>query len=312
MSTETLEPAEVSVAEVSVAEVHGARRRARTGVLLALPGTVYLVLFFAIPVFSLLATSLYEPIPGGDLGDYQPALRFENYTDALFGAGGYWRTLVRSFVYAMIATVAALLIAYPTAYLIAVRLRGRHLLQSVLLVCLVAPFFTSFILRTVAWKQILADDSVVVSSLKFVHLLPEDSRLTATSFAVVAGLTYNFLPFMALPIFASLERLDLRLIEAGSDLYASAFTIFRKITLPLSLPGVVAGTLLTFIPATGDYVNASLLGNPGTTMIGQVIDARFFSVLDYPTASALSFTLMAIILVIVTVYVRKAGTKDLL
>ncbi|MDQ3157163.1 MAG: ABC transporter permease [Actinomycetota bacterium] len=296
----------------SDAESTAARKRSRTGWLLALPGTLYLVLFFAIPVFALLATSLYEPIPGGDLGDYRPALRFQNYTDALFGENQYWQTLVRSFAYAMIATVAALLIAYPTAYLIAVRLRGRRLLQSILLVCIIAPFFTSFILRTIAWKQVLADDSMAVSGLKFLHLLPHDAHLTATGFAVVAGLTYNFLPFMALPIFASLERLDVRLLEAGADLYASAFTTFRNITLPLSIPGVVAGTLLTFIPATGDYVNAALLGNPNTTMIGQVIDARFFTVLDYPTASALSFTLMAIILVIVSVYVRKAGTKDLL
>lgn len=306
-TTTTLEPV-----EIPVVEIQARRKRSHTGWLLALPGTLYLVLFFAIPVFSLLATSLYEPIPGGDLGDYQPALRFENYTDALFGANQYWQTLVRSFAYALIATVAALLIAYPTAYLIAVRLRGRRLLQSILLVCIIAPFFTSFILRTIAWKQVLADDSMAVSALKFVHLLPQDAHLTATGFAVVAGLTYNFLPFMALPIFASLERLDVRLIEAGADLYASAFTIFRNITLPLSIPGVVAGTLLTFIPATGDYVNAALLGNPNTTMIGQVIDARFFTVLDYPTASALSFTLMAIILAIVSVYVRKAGTKDLL
>ena len=199
------------------------------------------------------------------------------------------------------------------AYVIAVRARGRKLLQGLLLVLVVAPFFTSFILRTIAWKQILADDSLVVSVLHWLHLLPPDARLTATPFAVVCGLTYNFLPFMVLPIFAALERLDSRLLEAGADLYASPTTTFRTVTWPLSMPGVVAGTLLTFIPAAGDYVNASLLGNnTNTTMVGQVIDARFFKVLDYPTAASLSVILMVAILLLVGAYIRRAGTEDLL
>jgi spermidine/putrescine transport system permease protein len=176
----------------------------------------------------------------------------------------------------------------------------------------IAPFFTSFILRTIAWKQILADQSVVVAVLKAVSLLPDDARLTATPVAVVAGLTYNFLPFMTLPIYASLERLDLRLVEAGGDLYAGPFQTFRHVTLPLSMPGVAAGSLLTFIPAAGDYVNSALLGNAGTAMVGNVIDSRFFRVVDYPTAAALSVLLMAAILVIVGWYVRRSGTDELL
>ncbi|HEY8720295.1 ABC transporter permease [Pengzhenrongella sp.] len=284
--------------------------RARSGAyLLLLPGLAYLVVFFVLPVVSLLATSLYVPVPGGDIGQFQPALHWQNYPAAI---SQFWPELLRSFVFALIATVASLLIGYPMAYMIAVRARGRALLQGLLLVLLIAPFFTSFILRTVAWKQILADDAFVVTAMKWLHVLPPDGRLTATAFAVVAGLTYNFLPFMALPIYASLERLDTRLIEASGDLYASGPTTFWRVTMPLSMPGVVSGTLLTFIPASGDYVNSSLLGNPrSTAMIGQIVDSRFFRVVDYPTASVLSVVLMVAILILVALYIRRAGTEDL-
>ena len=284
------------------------RSRAYRGLLL--PGLVYLAVFFVVPVATLLATSLYVPVQGGELGQFAPALRFANYVDAL---GQFWPQLVRSFWFAAVATVACLVIGYPMAYAIAVRARGRSLLQGLLLVLVVAPFFTSFILRTIAWRQILADEGWVVHALVWLHALPPGGRLTATPFAVVCGLTYNFLPFMVLPVYSSLERLDPRLMEAGADLYAAPITSFRTVTLPLSLPGVVGGTLLVFIPAAGDYVNASLLGNnTNTSMIGQVIDARFFKVLDYPTASALSVALMVAILIVVAAYVRRAGTEDLL
>ncbi len=285
------------------------RKPSRVGYLLLAPGLLYLGLFFVAPVAVLLLTSLYESVPGGPVGATRPAFRLANYSEAL---SAYGPQFGRSFLYAGIATVSALLIGYPLAYVIAVRCRARPLLQGLLLVMVIAPFFTSFILRTIAWKQILADESLVVSALQTVYLLPEDARLTATPFAVVAGLTYNFLPFMTLPIYASLERLDLRLVEAGADLYAGALATFRHVTLPLSLPGVVAGTLLTFIPAAGDYVNSALLGNSGTAMIGNVIDSRFFRVVDYPTAAALSFMLMLAILVLVAWYVRRAGTEELL
>ena len=285
------------------------RGSGRVAWLLLTPGLAYLVLFFVAPVAVLLLTSLYERVPDGPVGATRPAFRWQNYTDAVVT---YAPQFGRSFLYAMVATVLALAIGYPLAYVIAVRCRRYKLLQGLLLVLVIAPFFTSFILRTIAWKQILADESVVVDVLKAVSLLPADTRLTATPVAVVAGLTYNFLPFMTLPVYSSLERLDIRLIEAGADLYASPISTFRRVTLPLSMPGIVAGSLLTFIPAAGDYVNAALLGTPGTSMIGNVIDSRFFRVVDYPTAAALSVLLMAAILVLVAAYVRRAGTEELL
>ncbi len=298
-----------AVATRPVARDAPPRRSSRAAYLLLLPGMLYLLVFFALPIALLFSTSLMVPVPGGDIGQFQPAFRLANYPDAL---AQFWPQFARSFGYGLIATVLALAIGYPLAYVIAVRARNRPGLQQLMLVLVIAPFFTSFILRTIAWRQVLADEGPVVQVLRAVAILPEDARLTATPFAVVMGLTYNFLPFMTLPIYASLDRLDLRLVEAGQDLYAGPLTTFAKVTWPLSLPGVVAGTLLTFIPASGDYVNAQLLGNPGTLMIGNVIDSRFFRVVDYPTAAALSFILMSTILVLVFWYVRRAGTEELL
>jgi len=294
----------------SAEEIKAERRKGRTGVYLVVPGMLVLFLFFALPVIVLLSMSLYARPEGAEIGEFVPALEFGNYVTVL---GAYWSELVRSFGFALIATVLALLIGYPMAYLVAVRLRQHGLLQGILLVLLIAPFFSSFILRTQAWKQILADEGWVAQTLKLIAVLPADGHLTATPFAVVAGLTYNFLPFMVLPIYANLGRLDTRLLEASGDLYASPMTSFFKVTLPLSAPGVFAGTLLTFIPAAGDYVNAALLGNNrNTTMIGQVIDSRFFKVIDYPGAAALSFVLMLSILILVTLYIRRFGTKELM
>ncbi|MBD7918871.1 ABC transporter permease [Cellulomonas sp. Sa3CUA2] len=292
--------------EAASPQAAGAGRGARR---LLAPGVLYLVVFFVLPVGVLLATSFYARVPGGELGEYTPALRWQNYPEAL---AQFAPQLARSFGFAAVATVAALLVGYPMAYVIAVRARGRPGLQGLLVVLVVAPFFTSFILRTVAWKQILADQGEVVGALRWLHVLPPDGRLSAAPAAVVIGLTYSFLPFMVLPLFASLERLDPRLLEAGTDLYATPLTTFRTVTLPLSAPGVVAGTLLTFIPAVGDYVNSSLLGNnTTTTMIGQVIDQRFFRTVDYPTAAVLSVVLMVAILTLVSLYVRRAGTEEL-
>jgi spermidine/putrescine transport system permease protein len=208
-----------------------------------------------------------------------------------------------------LATIIALAIAYPLAYAIAFK-SGRF--KNILLVLVVAPFFVSFLLRTVAWKQILGEEGPVVSVLRTLHLISDTTSITSSAFAVVTGLAYNFLPFMTLPLYASLERIDPRTLEAAGDLYANGFTTFRKVTVPLSMPGVVAGTLLTFIPAAGDYINAAILGSPSNKMLGNVIEARFFKIVDYPAAAALSFTLMAAILVLVTIYIRKAGTEELL
>jgi spermidine/putrescine transport system permease protein len=194
------------------------------------------------------------------------------------------------------------------AYAIAFK-SGKY--KNVLLVLVVAPFFTSFLLRTIAWKQILGEEGFVVPTLRTFGIISESTTLTSTSFAVVMGMTYNFLPFMTLPLFASIDRIDPKTLEASGDLYANGFTTFRKVTLPLSMPGVVAGTLLTFIPAAGDFVNAAILGSPNTKMLGNVIESRYFRVVDYPTAAALSFTLMIAILILVTLYIRKAGTEEL-
>jgi spermidine/putrescine transport system permease protein len=265
--------------------------------LLLLPGFLFLFTFFILPIVNLAQTSTQTPVAGGDTGQYEQTLRFSNYVDAFTENQ---EQFARSFIFALCATVLALAIAYPLAYAIAFK-AGRF--KNFLLV--------SFLLRTVAWKQILGEEGFVVPTLRTIGLISESTTLTSTSFAVVMGMTYNFLPFMTLPLYASLERIDPRTMEASGDLYANGITTFRKVTLPLSMPGVVAGTLLTFIPAAGDYVNAAILGSPNTKMIGNVIESRYFRIVDYPTAAALSFTLMAAILILVTLYIRKAGTEEL-
>lgn len=279
------------------------QRRPRTAYLLLIPGLAWLGIFFVVPIVSLFFTSLQASTDRA--GIYQPAFQVSNYLVAL---QDYWPQFIRSFIYSGIATVLALIIAYPLAYFIAFR-AGKW--RALLLVLVVAPFFASFLLRTYAWRTILADEGFVTSFFNALHLLPQ-GRILNTPIAVVLGLTYNFLPFMILPLYAALERIDPRLIEAASDLYASPFTGFRKVVWPLGLPGVVAGTLLTFIPASGDYINATLLGGPGDRMVGNAIQVNFLQFRDYPIASALSFILMAIILTVVFLYVRRAGTEDLI
>ena len=280
------------------------RRAGWAGYLLLLPGGLWLVVFFLVPTVTLLISSLYDP--SGSLVDgYTLTGRFANYTDAI---QQYADTFGRSLAYALAATVACILLGYPLAYAIAFK-AGRW--KNLMLVAVIAPFFTSFLVRTLSWKLLLGDHGFIVDTLKTLHVLGADGRLLATPFAVVTGLTYNFLPFMVLPLYASLEKIDLRLVEAASDLYASPFTAFRKVTLPLSMPGLVAGTLLTFIPASGDYINAELLGNPRTRMIGNEIQ-DLFAAGSLPEAASLSVTLMALIVVMVLVYVRRAGTEELL
>jgi spermidine/putrescine transport system permease protein len=279
-------------------------RRKLTGYWLILPGAIWLALFFVVPLFSLLSSSLYDP-EGSVLTGYSMTWHVQNFADAF---SEHWRTLLRSLTYAGIATLICLLIGYVLAYAIAFK-SGRW--KNLMLILVIAPFFTSFLLRTLSWKLILADDGWVVDVLQTVHVLGPDGRLLATSVAVIAGLTYNFLPFMVLPLYASLEKIDIRLIEASGDLYASPIRGFFKVTFPLSMPGVVAGTLLTFIPAAGDYINAELLGNPNTRMVGNEIQELFTSTGDYAAAGALSVILMAIIVAMVLVWVRTSGTEDL-
>jgi spermidine/putrescine transport system permease protein len=288
-----------------------AQKKSRVVWFLLLPGLVYLTLFFITPLISLVITSFQTAPPGAFIGEYVNAFRWENYAEVLSMYGDH---SLRSFLYAAAATLIALAIGYPLAYFIGVRLRPYPLLQSLALVLVIAPFFISFLLRTVAWKQLLADEGFIVGTMKALAIIPDDAYITGTSISVIFGLAYNFIPFMTLPLYASIERLDLRLLEAGNDLYAGPFTSFRKITVPLTMPGIISGTLLTFIPAAGDYVNASanFLGSTSTTMVGNVIEANFLVLQNYPHAASMSLILMAAILVLVSAYVYKSGTDDLL
>src|ERR671918_2925079 len=266
------------------------------------PGAIWLVLFFLIPMYFMGEMALRSGVPLSAEG-FTLTWEWSNFPNSLDGRG---EQIARTFLYSGIATVLALLIAYPLAYAIALR-AGRW--KLLLLFAVIAPFFTTYIIRTIAWKTILADASPIVDVLQFLALVPDDGRVLATSGAVIAGLTYNFLPFMILPIYASLERIDLSLIEAAKDLYASARQAFFRVTLPLTMPGVVAGSLLTFIPAFGDYVNPEFLGGANNTMIGNRIQATYLEQSDYPEAAALSFLMMAAVLIVVFVYIRLAGTE---
>jgi spermidine/putrescine transport system permease protein len=277
-----------------------ARRRLAAYGLLG-PGTLWLVLFFVVPLFYLGKLSLES----GVVGDLRFDWNWSNYSEAL---SAYDTQFTRSFVYAGAATALALALAYPLAYVIAFR-AGRW--RNVLLFAVVAPFFTTYLIRTIAWETILSDESPVTEFLHSIGLAPS-GHILATSAAVIAGLTYNFLPFMILPLYASLDRIDGRLIEAAKDLYGSPTQSFLRVTLPLSTPGIVAGTLLTFIPAVGDYINAQLLGGVGNRMIGNVIQSLYLSEADYPSAAALSFVLMAVIMVVVVIYIRFAGSEALM
>jgi len=270
---------------------------------LVLPGWLWLVLFFVIPTFVMLSVSTQT---GDIVSGFKQTFHLRTYVD---GWNLYHVQFVRSIVYGLIATLLCLVIAYPVAYWIAFR-GGAH--KSSLLFLLLLPFFVSFVIRTYSWNFILADNGMVLSPLKSWHLVGQDFHILATSVAVVGGLTYNFLPFMVLPIYVALERVDPALLEASSDLYASKTAAFSKVVLPLSMPGVFAGVLLTFVPAASDYVNSSILGGTRNTMIGNVIQTEYFVNLNYPTASALSFILMAALLVGVFAYARVLGTDDVL
>lgn len=275
------------------------------------PGLAYLGAFFLTPLIALIMVSLQIPDPAGGYAEYVPALEIGNYGYVI---AEYFPHILRSFGYALIATLLALLISYPLAYFIGVKARPWPMLQKLMLTLVIAPFFISFLLRTLAWKQLFSNESWIVTTLQDSGLLDQNQYVVGTPFMVIFGLTYNFIPFMTLPLYTSLERLDIRYLEAGSDLYASPAKVFRKVTLPLSMPGIISGTLLTFIPIAGDYVNASgdFLGSSSTAMIGNVIESNYLQINDYPSASALSVLLMGVILVLVSVYVRKSGTEDLL
>jgi spermidine/putrescine transport system permease protein len=268
---------------------------------LSLPGGLWLAIFFVIPMFFMLSLSLQT---GDAVNGFKQTFHWGAYTDTI---STYHEQFIRSIVYAVIVTVSALVISYPMAYWIAFR-GGRH--KSTFLFLVLLPFFVSFVIRTLSWQFILADNGIVLGPLKRLHLLPQDFHVLATSFAVICGLTYNFLPFMVLPLYVALERIDHRLVEAAHDLYASRVEAFRRVVLPLSLPGVFAGVLITFVPVASDFVNATILGGTNTTMIGNVIQTLYLTNNDYPSASALSFTLMGALLLGIFAYARALGTED--
>ena len=282
------------------------RQRSRIApYLMILPALAYLGVFYVVPFYSLLRTSLSTM--GGSV--YLPELTFAwdfgNYGQALTE---YREQIMRSFGYALTATVLCILLAFPLAYVIAFK-AGRY--KNLLLGLVILPFFVTFLIRTIAWKTILADDGVVVSVLGTIGLLPSEGRLLSTSWGVIGGLTYNWIIFMILPLYVALEKIDPRLLEASRDLYGTNRRMFGKVILPLAMPGVLAGSLLVFIPAVGDFINADYLGSTKTTMIGNVIQKQFLVIKDYPVAAAMSFVLMAFILVGVLLYTRALGTEDL-
>ncbi|GAA0343918.1 ABC transporter permease [Actinoallomurus spadix] len=278
-------------------------RRRLAPYLLILPGGLWLAILFVLPMVVMLSFSLMQ---GDVVNGFQLIWHWQNYTDSL---SAYDDQLIRSLVYGLLATAACVLLAYPAAYWIAFRGGGR---KSTYLFLMLLPFFVSFVLRTFSWKFLLADDGIVLGPLKDAGLLPQDFHVLATGFAVVAGLTYNYLPFMVLPIYVALERVDPRLLEAAQDLYAGRAQAFLRVVLPLSVPGVFAGVLMTFVPVSADYVNATVLGGTNNTMIGNVIQNLYLVNNDYPQAAALSFALMAILLIGIFAYARALGTEDVL
>ncbi|GAB3149875.1 ABC transporter permease [Microbispora hainanensis] len=278
-------------------------RASLTPYLLLFPGTLWLAIFFVIPTVVMLSLSLQS---GDVVNGYAFTFNWHSYVD---GIGTYHDQIIRSLVYGVISTVIQIVIGFPVAYWIAFKGGTR---KSVYLFLLLLPFLVSFVLRTISWQFFLSDNGMLLGPLKSLGLVPEDFHILATSAAVIGGLAYNFLPFMILPMYVALERIDPRVLEAAQDLYASKVQTFLRVVLPLSLPGVFAGVLMTFVPATSDYVNASVLGGTSNTMIGNVIQNQFLVNQDYPTASALSFTLMALLLVGIFAYAKALGTEDVL
>ena len=271
------------------------------------PGGLWLAIFFLIPMVAMLLLSLETPVASTgfrDLG-YRFTWHFGEYTTAL---SMFHTQFIRSLIYAAIVTIATLVVGYPVAYWIAFK-GGRH--KTTFLFLMLLPFFVSFVIRSLAWQFILSDEGVVLGALKSAHLLPQNFHVLSTPTAVIAGIAYNSLPFMVLPLYVSLEKIDRSVIEAAGDLYSTPRDVIRKVVLPLSVPGIFAGFLLTFIPAVGDYVNNDILGGTNTTMIGNVIQRAFLNDQNYPLASALSFILMLILLVGILLYARVLGTRQI-
>jgi spermidine/putrescine transport system permease protein len=274
-----------------------------TPYLVGLPGGLWLGIFFVVPILVMLSLSLQS---GNAEEGYRFTWEWSNYADAW---DFYHVQFIRSIVYGLIVTVLCLVLAYPMAYWIAFY-GGRH--KSTYLFLILLPFFVSFVIRTASWKFILNDEGFVLGPLKEAGLLPGDFHILATSTAVIGGLTYNYLPFMVLPLYVALERIDPSLVEAAYDLFASRAQAFRRVVFPLSLPGVFAGVLITFVPVTSDFVNSGILGGTQTTMIGNIIQTEYLTNNQYPLASAMSFMLMAALIIGIFVYARALGTEQVM
>lgn len=278
-------------------------RRRLAPYLLILPGGMWLAVFFVIPMAAMVSVSLQT---GSLISGFHQALAFGNYGDVI---SAYHTQLLRSLVYGLVTTALTIALAYPMAYWIAFY-AGRH--KSTYLFLILLPFFVTFVIRTISWQFLLADNGIVLSHLKSWGLLPDNFHILATGIAVIGGLVYNFLPFMVLPIYVALERIDRSLVEAASDLFASRTQAFLRVILPLSLPGVFAGVILTFVPASSDYVNATILGGTGQVMIGNIIETLYLTNSDYPQAAALSSVLLGALLLGIFAYARALGTRDVL
>ena len=270
---------------------------------LIFPGGLWLLLFFVVPMAAMFSQSLTQ---GDVISGFEQTFHWQTYANAITN---YQVQIERSIYYGLITTVLQILLGFPVAYWIAFR-GGRR--KSIYLFLLLLPFFVSFVLRTISWQFFLTDEGLLLTWLRALHLVSPSFHITGTAFAVIGGLTYNYLPLMVLPIYVALERIDPRVVEAARDLYSTPFEVFRRVILPLSLPGVFAGVLLTFVPTSSDYVNSQVLGSSSTTMVGQVIQAQYLQTENYPSASALSFVLMAVLLIGIFAYARALGTEDVL
>jgi len=281
-----------------------ARRRRAAAYLMLAHGGVYLLLGFVVPLIIIVYTSLTSGGLFSSGGQLTFTWEWSNYQTAV---QDYSQFYLRSILYAGIATTLCICLAYPMAYWIAFY-GGKW--KATLFMMILVPFFVSFVIRTVQWNFILGTNGLLLGPLKSAGLIPEDFRVLRTPLAVVAGITYNYMPFAALPLYVSLERVDRRLVEAAKDLYATKAMAFRKVVLPLTVPGIFAAIILTFVPATGDYVNSSVLGGTGTTMIGQIIQEYFLVRHSYSIAAALSVILMVGMLIIALIYAKALGTED--
>jgi spermidine/putrescine transport system permease protein len=277
--------------------------RALAPYLLILPGSTWLLLFFLLPIVTLAITSLES---GDFIDGFNFTWNFANYTG---GLSLYATQFLHAVEFGGAATIVALVVAYPAAYWIAFHAGPR---KSAYLLAVLLPFFVSFVIRTLSWGLLLSDNGPLFAPLKSAHLLPLDFHVLATPIAVTGGLAYTFFPFMLLPVYASLEKIDRGLVEAAQDLFASKFEVFRRVIFPLSVPGVFAGVLLTGIPAVADYVNQDLLGGVGTTMVGRVIETQFQVNINYPLAASLAFIFMLGLLATLILYQRIFGTEQIM